>query len=223
MTNETITEPSADPLPPTPTDTEPSPDEPQHTADIVPFPYPTAKSLLNDNDLPGPLSMNLLTRHGAIMPLDAASGYQSEHAGTLYGRATIINDMIPHRSTACALTATWLWLGGRFPETIDIISRSHYRAYVHHRKVRVFNRKSPADHVIQVGDTRVTTPARTVCDLSLLPDRTTEADGQVDTMISDLMTEYRVTPDDCIRILDGNPFWPRAAIARSRFEHMERP
>lgn len=222
MTNETIAPPSTDQLPPSPADVEPTSDETQDADEIIQFPYATAKSLLDDHDLPGPLSMHLLTRNGSIVPLDSASGYQSDHADTLYGRATIINDLIPHRSTACALTATWLWIGGRFPETIDIISRSHYRAYVHHRKVRVFNRKSPSDHVIHVGGTRVTTPARTACDLSLLPDQT-EADGQVDLLISDLMSEYRVSPDDCIQILDGNPFWPRAAIARSRFEHMERP
>ncbi|MBT1160630.1 alpha/beta hydrolase family protein [Bifidobacterium sp. SO1] len=197
------------------------------TASPAPLPMPTSsppivredKPLLTERDLPGPLSLNMLISNGSLARLDSSSGYQRSHATTLYGRATILADMVPRNATVCALTAAWLWLGGTFPNTVDVISRSHYRAAAHSRKIRVFNRKSPSEHLIQIGGTRVTTPARTVCDLSLLP--TDEPD--CGATICDLMTEYRVTADDCLHILDRNPFWPRASAARVLFEDMRRP
>ncbi|MBW3078486.1 hypothetical protein [Bifidobacterium simiiventris] len=177
------------------------------------------KPLLTERDLPGPLSLNMLIANGSLSRLDSSSGYQRSHATTLYGRATILADMVPRNATVCALTAAWVWLGGTFPNTVDVISRSHYRAAAHSRKIRVFNRKSPPEHLIQIGETRVTTPARTVCDLSLLP----VDEPDCGATISDLMTEYRVTADDCLHILDRNPFWPRASAARVLFEDMRRP
>lgn len=177
-----------------------------------------AKPLLNDRDLPGPLSLRALSDFGTVSQLDAVSGYQTTHADTLYGRSTILSTLVPHNTTVCALTAAWLWLGGLFPNTVDVISRSHYRTIVHDRSIRVFNRRSPPEHLIRVGDTRVTTPARTVCDLVLLPELAEDNGDTVDRMVTDMMQEYRVTPDDCLTILDRNPFWPRVAAARSIFE-----
>ena len=76
--------------------------------------------------------------------------------------------LIPFGTIACALTAAWVWLGGTFPRTVDVISSSHYRADSHGRKIRVFNRKTAPEHVIQVGNLRITTPMRTACDIALL-------------------------------------------------------
>lgn len=183
---------------------------------------PADKPLLNDRDLPGPLSLNSLAGYGTLRRLDNVSGYRAAHADTLYGRSTILTGMVPRNATVCATTAAWLWLGGTFPGTVDVISRSHYRAAVHERSIRVFNRKSPPEHLIRVGDTRVTTPVRTVCDLALLPE-TQDGNESIGRMIAELMAEYQVTPADCLDILNLNPFWPRASTARAMFEGMNEP
>lgn len=176
------------------------------------------KPLLDDADLPGPLSLHLLSAYGMLSPLDNVSAYQVTHASTLYGRAAIAAALAPRRTVACAFTAAWIWLGGDFPNTIDIISRSHYRSVVHGRRIRVFNRKSRPEHIIKVGAMRVTTPARTACDLALLPSE--EVDDGADRLIEQLMLEYRVTPEDCLAILEVNRFWPRAPLARDLFERL---
>ncbi|KAB8288275.1 hypothetical protein DSM100688_0842 [Bifidobacterium ramosum] len=178
------------------------------------------KPLLSDKELPGPLSLTILSGFGAMSRLDGNSGYQTNHAGTLYGRSTIVQKIAPHGTIVCALTAAWIWVGGLFPETVDVISRSHYRAPVHDRKIRVFNRKSPYRQIVRVGDLRVTTPARTVCDLALLPEHSSD-DGTIGRIIMDVMMEYRVLPADCLDILGENPFWPRVAVARGLFEELE--
>lgn len=204
-----------------------APQRPGNPADIgVPDIYPVAESLagkplLNERDLPGPLSLQCLSQQGAVARLDIRSGYQRSHSGTLYGRAMILSGIIPRNTAICAMSATWLWLGGTFPGTIDVLSRSHYRSSVHDRRIRVFNRKSPSEDLIRIGGMKVTTPARTICDLSLLPEMQDDSEP-IDMLIVNMMSEYQVTPQTCLRILGENPFWPRITPARSVFEDMIR-
>lgn len=181
---------------------------------------PADKPLLDGRDLPGPLSMHLLTTLGTLSPLDDGSAYQTDQASTLYGRAMIIAHLAPRRTIACAFTAAWIWLGGPFPGTIDVISRSHYRSVVHGRAIRVFNRKSIPEHLIKIGRVCVTTPARTACDLALLPQHELEG-ADAGQLIDRLMAEYHVTPEACLKILDLNRYWPRAPFARNLFEKLE--
>ncbi|KFI47519.1 hypothetical protein [Bifidobacterium biavatii] len=180
---------------------------------------PTAKPLLGGKDLPGPLSLTALSDYGMMTRLDETNGYQMDHAGTLFGRASIAARIAPRNTTVCALTAAWVWIGGHFPDTVDVISRSHYRAAVHNRRIRVFNRKSPREQVMRVGDAHVTTPARTACDLVLLPEyQEYQGNGDaMDQIVVDIMLEYRVSADDCLDILERNPFWPRATFGRELF------
>jgi len=99
--------------------------------------------LLRDGDLPGPMNLNRLADFGTLCKLDSANAYTLQDSTTLYGRATIVATVMPRNAVACGFTAAWLWLGGLFPETIDILSSSHFRTLRHGRKVRVFNRKAP--------------------------------------------------------------------------------
>ncbi|MBW3093224.1 hypothetical protein KIH79_09910 [Bifidobacterium sp. 82T10] len=180
---------------------------------------PTAKPLLGSKELPGPLSLATLSGYGMMTRLDETNGYQMDHASTLFGRASIAARLAPRNTTVCALTAAWVWIGGRFPDTVDVISRSHYRSTVHDRRIRVFNRKSPQEQIMRVGDAHVTTPARTACDLVLLPEYQ-EYQGKgdaVDQLVIDLMLEYRVSAEDCLQILERNPFWPHASFGRDLF------
>ena len=150
---------------------------------------PADKPLLDGRDLPGPLSMHLLTTLGTLSPLDDGSAYQTDQASTLYGRAMIIAHLAPRRTIACAFTA-------------------------------VFNRKSIPEHLIKIGRVCVTTPARTACDLALLPQHELEG-ADAGQLIDRLMAEYHVTPEACLKILDLNRYWPRAPFARNLFEKLE--
>lgn len=87
----------------------------------------TSPPLLGNDDLPGPMCLNLLASSGALCKLDSANAYSSHDSDTLYGRACIIATLLPSRSVACARTAAWVWLGGTFPDSIDIIAKAHYR------------------------------------------------------------------------------------------------
>lgn len=175
--------------------------------------------LLRDNALPGPMSMHRLAEIGAIHQLDDDSAYLSEDAETLFGRANITNILKPFNTVSCAVSAAWVWLGGRFPDTIDVISTSHYRAPIRGRRVRVFNRKAPRDHIATIGSLQVTTPARTACDLALLP--ATEHPGrEAAAMIYAMMDSGRCKPRDCLDILDENRYWANAPRARTFFEYL---
>lgn len=176
--------------------------------------------LLTHKDLPGPLSMARLTHFGTLHSLDQTNAYSAEHADTQYGRAMIALKLIPFGTIACALTAAWVWLGGTFPRTVDVISSSHYRADSHGRKIRVFNRKTAPEHVIQVGNLRITTPMRTACDIALLtPGELNEHDA-CDVLCA-LFEEYQVSLAQCMQTLDDNHFWPNTQPARELFTSMK--
>lgn len=171
--------------------------------------------LLRDGDLPGPMNLNRLADFGTLCKLDSANAYTLQDSTTLYGRAIIVETVMPRNAVACGFTAAWLWLGGLFPETIDILSSSHFRTLRHGRKVRVFNRKAPPDHVIQVGPVRTTTPVRTACDLALIA--TDETKDVMHEVICMLMQEYRFRPDDCLQALQQSRHIRNASQARALF------
>ena len=110
----------------------------------------TPPPLLGNDDLPGPMCLNLLASSGALCKLDSVNAYSRHDSDTLYGRACIIATLLPSRSVACSRTAAWVWLGGTFPESIDIIAKAHYRALRYGRKINVFNRLAPNEHTIKV-------------------------------------------------------------------------
>ena len=164
--------------------------------------------------------MARLTHFVTLHSLDQTNAYSAEHADTLYGRAMIALKLIPFGTIACALTAAWVWLGGTFPRTVDVISSSHYRADSHGRKIRVFNRKTAPEHVIQVGNLRITTPMRTACDIALLtPGELNEHDA-CDVLCA-LFEEYQVSLAQCMQTLDDNHFWPNTQPARELFTSMK--
>lgn len=175
--------------------------------------------LLLADELPGPLSLNRLAGLGAIRKLDVGTAFRADDALTLYGRAMIVAKVVPFATVACALTAVWVWLGGEFPDSIDVISSSHYRAPIHGRKVRVFNRKAPPAHLSQLGPLRVTSPARTACDLALLPleELSRQRAGEI---ICSLMETHHFRPSDCLDILEHNRYWQNAPRAKAFFEYI---
>lgn len=178
---------------------------------------PYVPPILHERDLPGPMSLSRLAAAGAMHGLDGHSGYWSEHADTLYGRAQIAYTLMPYSTVACALTALWVWLGdGEFPNTIDVLSRSHYRTPRHGRRVRVFSRKIEREQIVTIGNLRVTTPTRTACDVASMFRTQTWPESTTDRL-DGLMDAYGITPDDCLAALDAHPYMATTPRARAFF------
>lgn len=133
--------------------------------------------------------------------------------GHVVRRACIIATLLPSRSVACSRTAAWVWLGGTFPESIDIIAKAHYRALRYGRKINVFNRLAPNEHTIKVGPIIVTTPVRTACDLAL--NCTPESESLVSEIICMLMQEFHFRSNDCIQIMQETKHIRNAPQARN--------
>ena len=173
----------------------------------------TPPPLLGNDDLPGPMCLNLLASSGALCKLDSANAYSCHDSDTLYGRSCIIATLLPGRSVACSRTAAWVWLGGTFPESIDIIAKAHYRALRYGRKINVFNRLAPNEHTIKVGPIIVTTPVRTACDLAL--NCTPESESLVSEIICMLMQEFHFRSNDCMQIMQETKHIRNAPQARN--------
>ena len=173
----------------------------------------TSPPLLGNDDLPGPMCLNLMASSGALCKLDSANAYSSHDSATLYGRACIIATLLPSRSVACARTAAWVWLGGTFPDSIDIIAKAHYRTLRYGRKINVFNRVAPSEHTIKVGPITVTTPVRTACDLAL--NCVPETESKVSEIICMLMQEFHFRSNDCMQIMEDAKHIRNAPQARN--------
>ncbi|WP_055426753.1 hypothetical protein [Bifidobacterium aesculapii] len=179
-------------------------------------------TILRERDLPGPMSLSRLSASGTIRTLDdLCSGYWSEHAATLYGRAAIVQRIIPHSTVACALTAMWVWMGGEFPRTIDVLSRSHFRMRHHGHRIRALTRKVTPHHLVTLGALRVTDPTRTACDVASLTHTSPQTDDVADSIV-DLMDTYDFTPDDCVRMLNENPCMSTVPRTRAFFGYVRR-
>lgn len=187
-----------------------------HISTALPLP----STVLPGAELPGPLSLQRLLHIGAVHKLDDTNAYLAEHATTLYGRGALMQSMAPKRTSICALSAAWVWLGGDLPNTVDILSTSHFRSLVFGRKIRVFNRHAPQTHMTVVGDLHLTSPMRTACDIALLSDAEA-ADVHASDMVCSLMESYAFRPADCLRILEENRFWQNAPKARAFFGIIE--
>ncbi|KAB7789823.1 sugar phosphate isomerase family [Bifidobacterium leontopitheci] len=193
---------------------------PTAATDGLVMPNASAAPTFTHRELPGPLSIARLSDFGTVHSLDQANAYSAEHADTLYGRGQIAQGMVPRSTIACALTAAWVWLGGLFPRTIDVLSNSHFRSTVHGRRIRAFSRKVDPDHVMRVGGLRVTTPLRTACDVSLLVEDE-ESRQEATEVLCALAEEYGITPRQCLAMLDENRHWPNTQQGRRLLESLE--
>ncbi|MBT1164856.1 hypothetical protein [Bifidobacterium felsineum] len=183
---------------------------------------PFVPPLLHTDDLPGPLSLNRLSEFGTVSKLDEFSGYWSEHATTLYGRASIVAAIAPFGTVACTQTAAWVWLGGpNFPATIDVISTSHFRSSSAGRRIRVFKRLTLPEQIMKLGTLSITTPARTACDLVMAPDEGSEPSA-INNLVCQLMSAYEFRPNDCLQIIKEHRHHKYAAKAKDFFNAVQR-
>ncbi|PJM74102.1 hypothetical protein CS006_02885 [Bifidobacterium primatium] len=159
------------------------------------------------DDMPGSLGLRRMVDDGTLSSLDEGSAYMARDSATLYGRAAIADCIVPFGSIAAGLLASWIWLGGPFPERIDLISGSHYRALAYGRQVRVFHRQTTAEQVMKLGKLRVTSPVRTICDLACM-DAAGRASIDVDGTIVRLLAAYAIPAALCLQTLWDNQRWP---------------
>ncbi|TPF93976.1 hypothetical protein BG22_06235 [Bifidobacterium sp. UTBIF-78] len=179
-------------------------------------------AVLFTKDLPGPLSMNRLAAFGTVHKLDESASYWSEHAGTLYGRATIVSTVAPFGTVACMQTAAWVWLGDApFPASIDVISTSHFRSTSAGRRIRVFRRLTLPEQIIKLGSLPITTPTRTACDLVMTPEDDVTP-SRINDLVCQLMSAYRFRPNDCLDIIKEHRHHKYAGRARLFFESIQR-
>lgn len=99
-------------------------------------------SIIHTKQLPGPLAMQRLLRLDALYELDEFHAVTAECAHTLYGRAMLMRDILPNRTTACGRTAAWVWVGGRLPQDyFEVLSSSHYRRLAFGRRIKAWQRQ----------------------------------------------------------------------------------
>ncbi|KFI78944.1 hypothetical protein [Bifidobacterium pseudolongum] len=192
---------------------------PQATADEPDAPPPPSglPPIITAEHVTGPLGMHMLIRLGILIPLDDVHAYRREDGESLYGRAAITAAALPTRITAmtvCGATAAWVWHGGDFPTTVDILSSSHHRTRVFGRPIRTRARRVPADQITTIGTLSLTTPERTACDLALSPIEEIRAHSW-QPVIADLMKQYDFGLQPCLNILDGCSYLHTAKQARA--------
>lgn len=169
---------------------------------------PSSPGLIQVGDLPGRLSLNLLVRLGIVTVLDPATCYRNDDAEGIFGRASIILPLLPFGAAACGSLALWIWLNGTFPETLDVISNSHFRAPVLGRPLRPHNRKLNPQYLMRLGRLWVTSPLWTACDLACEEQQALSRGEARQERIHELMDRYQVSCSDCLDLLAANPRWP---------------
>ena len=173
---------------------------------LTPEPKPLP-SLIQTSDLPGPLSLSLLVNEGIVTCLDRSCCYLNEQAEGLYGRASIVMPMVPYGAAACGGLALWIWINGRFPDTLDIISNSHFRTPVHGRPLHPHQRQLDARYLMKLGKLWVTSPLWTACDLACDPSGRCNGEETM-AVLHELMERYQVSCGSCEALLSSNPRWP---------------
>lgn len=158
--------------------------------------------------IPGRLTMAQLVADGIITPLDERNGYLTALEHSTAGRARIAAAMLPDDTMACMGLARWVWVGGTFPTTIDLISDAHFRADRHGRRIRAYKRRIAPEHRATIGALTLTSPTRTACDLGCHGASGKDADGEWRTHLRRLLERWNVRPDDCLKLVEPNQRWP---------------
>ena len=179
-------------------------------------------AIIDVSVLPGRLSLGQLAINGFITLLDPTCGYVTAQARTLTGRAQIVTAMIPPQTTACMRLAQWVWIGGQFPDVIELATFSHFRADMHGRPTHTYKRIMDEAHRARIGKLTLTSPIRTACDIGCLDlDAAQPAHRRRQlTDLRRLMVAWNVSAQDCAHMLRGNRRWPGQRRGLAVFEAM---
>ena len=187
-----------------------------HKAKPMPLP-----SVIHLNDIPGSIGLHRLVQEGIVVALTESSGYLKTHGETLYGRASVMESILPYGLVACASTAAWVWLGGDFPSQIEVVANTHFRTSLHGRTIRVHDRSIPGTHVMmRLKQLMVTSPLRTACDIACMSVQDKIMINAPLIMI-ELLERYELTTERCIHELWNTPNWHRHNIGVRAFMELE--
>lgn len=171
--------------------------------------------LLDNNHLPGPMCMKKLSKIGVLNQLTLNTGYSHKTATSTQGRSSIVSNFITTESIACLFTAAWVWVGGNFPENIDVIDYRHLRRKPHGRTIRSFRRHLSNEEFVVLGKIRITTPERTICDLAYTPSNSEKYELYRKDIAQLLISRYCIDLHKCKQIIDNNPYFPGSIHARN--------
>ncbi|PLS31807.1 hypothetical protein Uis1B_0345 [Bifidobacterium margollesii] len=166
------------------------------------------------------MGLERLVERQVLVRLDDTCAYSTSQAGTLYGRASIAEQMVPFGAAAAGPLAMWIWQGGRFPNRVDVISGSHFRARIHGRQIIAHNRRTPPEQLMRLRQLLVTSPMRTACDLACmnLPE---QRPAHTETLIAKMLDAYEIKASQCLKILWENPRWPNHGPAVRMMTNVE--
>lgn len=170
--------------------------------------------------LPGRLALVQLVRSGIITPLDERSGYLTTLEHSVEGRARIAAALLPDDTMACMGLARWVWVGGPFPTTIDVISNSHFRAERHGRRVCAYKRRVPPAQRATIGELTLTSPARTVCDLGCHGAVGNADDDAWPTHLRSIIDQWQVRLAECRTMVKSHSRWPGRKEGLELFDAM---
>lgn len=137
------------------------------------------------------------------------------HLGTVNERAACLAACLPRKVTACADLALWVWVGGDLPKCLSVNSDTRFSTPVLGRRLRSFDRSLSRFDVCRVAGLKLTSPARTACDVLTGDDAWT---ARARSRLFLLMLSYGVSASDCRRMLGRNPRWPGYATALRRLK-----
>lgn len=177
-------------------------------------------ALLNGNHLPGPMCMKKLSQFGIFNQLTSQIGYSHKTGISTKGRSDIVSDLIPKKSVACLFTAAWVWLGGEFPENIEIIDYGHCRKKPYGRVIHSFRRQLSDEDYVILGEVRVTTPERTICDLAYTHEENENYEPCRKRIAKLLISHYCVDLNKCKQIINNNPYFPGSIHAKNWLQNI---
>lgn len=154
-------------------------------------------------DFPGPMCLQHLTHAHVLTQLDESTFFPSRFAQTCELRAHVVREIIPYGSVASGQLAAWIWLGGEFPQRIDIARENHYHSILFGRNVRSTSRQIHRRDLREFPQLLVTTPERTACDLACADDLRAHPYAVADTIYR-LIEEYHFSERDCMEIMRQN-------------------
>lgn len=161
--------------------------------------------LYEREELPGTMSQFTLHQAGTVNPSQHVALFREQDCLTPLDRADIVRPMLPYGATVCLWLAAWIWIGGEFPATLDVVTPTHYQSDAYNRALRMHCRRVENRDVAILHRLHVATPVCTACDIACLDVADDEAACKQHATVATLMNECAITPQACIHALHNNP------------------
>lgn len=162
-------------------------------------------AIYQPDELPGGMSHIVLHHAGAINASARKTLYRSSDGLSPWRRAELVRPLLPYGITVCLWLAAWIWVGGEFPEALDVVASTRYMSDAYNRALRLHNRTVNGRDLVILRRLRVSSPLRTACDIACLDDADVESHATQRATVATLMRECALAPQTCIHALQNNP------------------